>query len=583
MKKKVVVLLLTGIMAIGTPQITSFAQENFTEAESEILEANEEVCGDFVYIPRGTEATIIKYNGEAQKLVIPAELNGLKVTSIGKDVFRNKGQITEVEFPEGLLTIEEGAFFRCNLKQLILPESLKSIGKLAFACNDFDTVRIPAKVEKIEERAFAGTLCIAAFEVAEENAYFATYDKALYSKDFTTLYICPSKKQSIDIKGTTTLIGNFAFSDCEQLENVILPAGLKEIGYHSFGDNYQLKEIVVPASVEKIGDYFMANGAALQKIVVAEGNKNYASEGGVLYTKDMTTLIRCPEAIENLTISEKATTIETNAFFAKRSADSIVIPKNITVIKDAAFQGIRSKKVIFQNPDCVITNTDNYGNQFIDARDLTVVGYKNSTIAKYAEAYGLKFEDIEANPFLDVAEETWKYTAAHFAYEHSIMNGKGADENGKIKFDPDGTLTRAEFAQVLYNMEKTPQVEYEACFTDVPEKQWFTNAVIWVKKNDIAVGKIDKFDVFGKITRQEMATMLKKYAAYKGYSLEANADLSTYADADKISSWAVENMNWAVTNHIMRGKSETTLDPLGNATRAECAAVFKNFCEEFQK
>ena len=88
----------------------------------------------------------------------------------------------------------------------------------------------------------------------------------------------------------------------------------------------------------------------------------------------------------------------------------------------------------------------------------------------------------------------------------------------------------------------------------------------------------------GKITREEMATMFKKYAMYKGYSDSLNylADISAYEDVNEISKWAVENLRWAIGNNIMKGKG-TKIDPLGKATRAECAAMLKNFCERFNQ
>ena len=185
------------------------------------------------------------------------------------------------------------------------------------------------------------------------------------------------------------------------------------------------------------------------------------------------------------------------------------------------------------------------------------------------------------NPFADVAVNGWQYQFAQYALENGIMSGKGKTETGKVKFDPDNKITRSEFVQVLYNMEKTPEVTYEAAFKDVPEGEWFTNAIVWARKNGITVGKGENFDVKGQITREEMATMLKKYAALKKYDVTAEGDLSAYSDESAISSWAVENIKWAVGHKVMSGKGKT-LDPVGPATRAECAAMIKNLNDAFQ-
>ena len=177
--------------------------------------------------------------------------------------------------------------------------------------------------------------------------------------------------------------------------------------------------------------------------------------------------------------------------------------------------------------------------------------------------------------FKDVIAGEWYVPYVQFAYDQGYMKGKSTDT-----FGPKQSITRAEFVQVLYNKEKTPAVTYEACFTDVLKGQWYTNAVIWAKKNNIVAGKGEKFDVFGQITREEMATILKKYAEYKKYTITVSGNLSSYSDVNRISSWAVTNIKWAVGNGIMSGKGQK-IDPTGVATRAECATMLKNFCDKF--
>ena len=157
------------------------------------------------------------------------------------------------------------------------------------------------------------------------------------------------------------------------------------------------------------------------------------------------------------------------------------------------------------------------------------------------------------------------------------------NEDGSIYFDPDNTMTRAEFAQVLYNAEGKPAVEYAEKFADVKNGKWYTNAIIWASEKGIVTGYGNgSFGVSDPITREQVVTMLYKYAQYKGYEINGDCELGTYSDSTSISSWAVKYMKWAVANNVMKGKKEN-LDPNGNATRAECAAMLKNFMDRYEK
>lgn len=187
-------------------------------------------------------------------------------------------------------------------------------------------------------------------------------------------------------------------------------------------------------------------------------------------------------------------------------------------------------------------------------------------------------EDI----FKDVTKGSWCVASIQFVYEKGIMNGKSA-----ATFGTGDSITRAEFAQVLYNMEGKPSVQFQDKFIDVNESQWFAKAVSWAYAKQIASGYGNgSFGVNDSITREQLAVMLYKYAGVKGYSQAGSQDdLEKFTDLDTIHSWAETAMNWAVDQGIMSGRKQADgsylLDPAGKATRAECAAMLKNFCEAF--
>jgi len=193
------------------------------------------------------------------------------------------------------------------------------------------------------------------------------------------------------------------------------------------------------------------------------------------------------------------------------------------------------------------------------------------------------------NPFGDITPDSWQYKASKYVYDNGLMTGKGKDANGYIIFDPNKSIPREEFVQVLYNASGKPAVNAENIFPDV-KNAWYKNAVLWAYENNIAKGKGNgDFGVTESISRQDLALMLYKYASLKGYDLSANAgEINKYADGNKVSSYAKTAMDWAVSKGIMSGKgtkgepiSTFKLDPTGTATRAECAAMLKNFMEAY--
>ena len=191
--------------------------------------------------------------------------------------------------------------------------------------------------------------------------------------------------------------------------------------------------------------------------------------------------------------------------------------------------------------------------------------------------------------FADVNENSWQYTPVAYVVDCGLMAGKGTDTRGNIIFDPNSPITREEFVQVLYNADGKPTVTLANPYKDVTNT-WYTNAVLWAKSVDIANGTPDgSFGIGKNITRQDLAMMLYKYAKLNMLSLYIRADeIGKYADGGLVSAYAKTAMDWAVTNKVLSGKgsagadiSTFRLDPTGTATRAECAAMLKNFMTAF--
>ena len=184
------------------------------------------------------------------------------------------------------------------------------------------------------------------------------------------------------------------------------------------------------------------------------------------------------------------------------------------------------------------------------------------------------------NPFTDVSENDWFFNDVKFVYQNGLMNGTSA-----TTFSPEGTTSRGMIVTILWRMAGSPDMEDKIWgypFADVDATAYYGTAVYWARLNGIAGGYDDAtFGPNDPITREQMAAILYRYAQYKGYDVSAKADLNKFTDADEISNYALEALQWANAEGLINGKGDGVLDPKGQATRAEAAAILTRFCENY--
>lgn len=182
------------------------------------------------------------------------------------------------------------------------------------------------------------------------------------------------------------------------------------------------------------------------------------------------------------------------------------------------------------------------------------------------------WEPAPEMPFTDVNEGDWFYDVVLYAYDNGLMTGVSATE-----FAPNQTTTRGMIVSMLARLEGVTSAE-DAGFADVAANDWYATAVNWAASVGVVNGYEDNtFRPNAPITREQMAAILYNYADYKGYDVSARADLSDYADAASISSWAEDVLAWANAEGLINGMTATTIDPQGATTRAQTAAMFERF------
>ena len=182
-----------------------------------------------------------------------------------------------------------------------------------------------------------------------------------------------------------------------------------------------------------------------------------------------------------------------------------------------------------------------------------------------------------ASNMTDIPSGSWYESAVRYCLNNNYMSGES-----ETKFNPNGTVSRAQMVQVLYNLEGQPgYTSGHTPFEDITPGSWYYNAVRWSEENGIASGtSATTFKPNAPVTREQVATFFANYAKFKNNYSGAQSDLSKYSDQNKISAWAKENISWAVNYGLMSGTSETTLDPQGTCIRAQLAQFIKNYFKD---
>lgn len=412
--KKMAALILAAMLAVSSSAamaVTVSAEEDTAVAYS----SEEKTWGDYDYqiLDDGT-VEIMHYKGYDTNLVIPSEVDGKKVTSIG-ELYGNK-DIISVEIPNSVVNIGLGAFedFR-SLKNIIIPDSVTSIGSCAFeGCRNLTNIEIPNSVKVIGIRAFRYCISLTKIEIPDSVEY----------------------------------IQNFAFNHCENLKDVKIPDSVIDIGSGAFSYCKSLKDVTIPSSVTNIEGHIFNSCSNLLSINVSENNTCYSSLDGILFNKEKTELLEYPAGKSGeYVIPNDVISISGFAFGDCNNLTSIEIPDSVTSIGDHAFSNCKNlTSVIIPSS---VTSIGSFYTNFSTV--LTIYGCSGSSAETFAKEYDLPFVDIyskvltskvgnisvkgtfDDSVILNVEKATVKNAIA--AYDITLK-----DENGNT-IQPSGEIT----------------------------------------------------------------------------------------------------------------------------------------------
>ena len=522
-----------------------------------LIEANDSVAGAYA-VREGTVGiadSAFNYCRELTGVTLPAGLIG-----IGGQAFYCCKGLTDITIPDGVTSIGEEAFSSCdNLVDITLPNSLTSIGRYAFSsCSSLADITLPNGLTSIGEGAFENCGSLTGITLPDSLTTLGGYAfsrTAFYNEEGNwtdnVLYIGSWLIEANDsvagayaVREGTVGIADSAFNHCRELTGVTLPDSLTSIGKLAFYGCSALRAV-----------YFMGDapvlGNSVFQITDEETRENINIPGLTLY------YIEGKAGWTSPTWNGYPTAVWT--------PDDHIHSYHITVTAPTCTE----KGYTTYTCEC----GDSYSDTYVDA-----IGHKyENGICSVCGAKDPDDKPAEPAVFTDVAEKAWYHDAVEYAVTNGLMKGVG---NGK--FDPEGSMTRAMLVTVLWRYEGEP-AEGENIFTDVPNGTWYTDAVAWAAANGI-VGGVgnNKFDPEGKITREQMATILFRYAQKKGIDTSKRGELSGFPDSGKVSSWAKDAIQWAVAEEIING-SDGKLLPQGNATRAQVATILMRFIENIVK
>ena len=343
-------------------------------------------------------------------LVIPATYNGLPVTVIGSNAFADCTHLTSVTLPDTITILEEYAFAWCHqlqsvnipygvttigrsafvwcgsLAEIIIPTTATSIGDSAFhGCSKVTQIYIPANVDTIGSGVFAFCYDLAQITVDADNASYCDVDGILYTKDMTTLVCYPANKSgdTFTVPSGVTVLDYRAFM-YSGLSEIILPQSLVTIGGSAFESCTNLQSITIPAGVVEIGSGCVTGCYDLTEILVEQGNANYCSVNGVLYTADLKTLLAYPVGSPNTsyTVLDGTQILGDRVFNECINLQEVIIPGTVSTIPYAAFENCITLTSVVLHPG--VATIDRYA--FNNCRNLTTVSIPLSvtSIKRYA-------------------------------------------------------------------------------------------------------------------------------------------------------------------------------------------------------
>ena len=579
----------------------------------------------FTYEIKNNAVILTSYTGpDSGTVVIPDEIEGLPVTTFGKNLFAGRSSL-EYNLPKYLRRILPGAM-PLDGKEITIPSTVTEIAPdsiwraKAIHCERYSTAAQYADVEGIpvvytddatsgqEIKADGFTFWVKNGEatlvraVSEERCTLYIPDH-IYEYPVTQIASYTTRNNvkdtyhqdiytSIVIPATVRRIDSYAFfyrNNYSRIRSIYLCEGVQSVGnYALYQSDIQADTVylTLPNSLQEFGrdeeqlwnsryiHVFAAEnsvGAEYASRAAATFHNNHAADGTITgnyanmdfrIQNGEVTIIKCDSECGSIDP------------FLPSYIDGYPVTE-LAYLSLLTIDRISSSAYAVLPPTLKRLDYDVFGVSPENHLLLYYPGTPAEKLVQYQRYPYANIYDVLALPYQDVQQGDWYYSAVSFAYYNGLMNGV-AD----MLFDPNGTMTRAMLVTVLWRLDGG-SADGTSPYTDVPEGTWYTDGVIWATENGIVNGVGNgKFDPNGTVTREQIATILYRYAAYRGVDVSDRASLDLFTDAGAVSDYARAPMQWAVQTKLISGRldhKQLYLAPQSGGTRAEVATILMRF------
>lgn len=475
---------------------------------------------------------------------------GTTLDNIGKGMFFRDEALASITLPSTVTVINDEAFYNCKALIEIDLSNIDEIGAYAFYnCASLKEAILSNDVTELNDAAFYGCSSLEKVKLSEKLTKLGDLISEDAEEDVKGVFSgCTSLKEIVIPKGVNT-IGKNTFNGCENLRRVIIEtSSLKKVGANAFND-------VSPEAV-----FVVKNNAAKDELI-SGGN---ISKDKIIVTDELESILKKAEnAKKSSYTTDKYETLVNEINNAKD-----ILSKLDTVTPEKFNNAVDSLTTAFNDKKKDNNSGSHGGSYTLD--NITGENKNNNNNKPSTEKPDNAYDPKDASNYVDIINH-YAYTYVKDAIEEGLIKGDTA-----TAFNPDRALSRQEAVYMLYMLDGA-DYSGNSVFTDVYNNNPYADAIMWAYENGIVSGIGDGlFAPTANVTREQMAAFIYRYSTFKGIDASDRAAVTGFNDYSSISEYAIDNISWAVAKGIYKGRTDNTIAPKDNITKAEAAITAQN-------